>query len=99
MKQKQASIIIALLLWITPVWAGEYDQYSCIEDVIITDQQIEIVKRKFSGRVYLTNPPRQVPDTIWKEIYVARDGKIVLDRIIKGKHVPAHTVYESLKFE
>jgi hypothetical protein len=39
------------------------------------------------------------PDKIWKEIYGIKDGKIILQRRIDGKHIPAMWIEEKIIFD
>lgn len=39
------------------------------------------------------------PDKIWKEIYGIKDGKIILQRRIEGKHIPAMWIEEKIIFD
>lgn len=59
---------------------------------------IEVVYRELSTMWYTTNPPRQAPDQVWKEIYTVVDGKITLVDTIQGTHIPSYVVEESITF-
>lgn len=50
---------------------------------------IEIVKMIPSNAMYACNPPRPVPNTVFKEIYGIKDNKIQLIEKINGNHIPA----------
>jgi len=66
----------------------------------LIDGQIEIVVRKPSNDLLLTNPPKTAPDKIWKLVYSAtEDGKIELLQTIRGKHKPSHVVREKFIFD
>ena len=69
-----------------------------IINVVVTDEQIEVTIRVRSGSMYACYPPRPVPDTIYKDIYVVNSGKFVFDKRIEGKHVPEHIVGEQFDF-
>lgn len=36
---------------------------------------------------------------VWKEIYVVKDGLIVLEKIIQGVHTPSRAMPETIEFE
>lgn len=61
------------------------------------DGTLEIVRQKPSNIAYGNG--RRAPDTVWKEIYGAQDGKIVLINKISGRHTPAAWVPESITFD
>ena len=69
---------------------------SSARDVVVSadlvDGRLEVVRRVLS-------PDRNIPDTVWREIYEAEDGVIRLTRMISGRHVPAHTEPERVEFE
>lgn len=56
----------------------------------------EITYRKPSNTAYGNGHP--VPDEVWKEIFIIKDGKLTLSRTVKGTHTPAHMVQESIEF-
>lgn len=60
--------------------------------------KIEVIKRVRSNSMYACNPPKPVPDRVWKEIYSAQDGVIKLEKKIEGTHNPSHVIRESLTF-
>lgn len=60
--------------------------------------QIEVIKREPSNSMYACNPPRPVPDTVWKEVYGIVDGKIQLIDTIQGKHIPAEAIHKPEEF-
>ena len=64
-----------------------------IEGMFLIDGKIEIVKSQVNpSQVLLLTYPVQDPGLqkrIWKEIYIAKDGKIVLEKTIEGKITPA----------
>lgn len=62
-------------------------------------QIIEVVFRQPSNMIHPSNPPKPVPDTIWREVYGVVDGRIEIIRKDKGRHVPAHHVNESISFD
>lgn len=70
-----------------------------IEDVRLMDNgTLEVIKRELSHAILTCMPPRPAPDRIYKEIYVAEGGKIVLDTTIEGTHIPATTIPEKFEF-
>ncbi len=58
---------------------------------------LEVVKRKCSNAVYLSNQP--VPDTITKEIWGVGNNELQLIKIIQGVHEPSYVVEERIIFE
>jgi len=62
----------------------------------VTEDSVEIIRQYPSNASQGNGEP--MPDQVFKEVYVVRDGKIVLDRQVQGKHTPAHTVRESITF-
>jgi len=67
-----------------------------IEKIKLTDDgKLEITIRFVipSNKVYLTYPSRPVPDKvlIFKEIFVAKEGKIILEKRIQAKYTPPKT--------
>ena len=64
-----------------------------------TRQIIEVVKRLPSNEIYASNPPRPAPDTVWKEIYGIKDGKLALLEKIQGTHTPRSINPEKIEFE
>ncbi len=61
---------------------------------------IEVVYRERMGE-YLSHPPRQKPDHVWKEIYGIdpKTKMLCLLKTIEGKHTPQTTVPEKITFE
>jgi hypothetical protein len=53
--------------------------------------RLEVVRRRSSGMAYAVLSPwsRPCPDVVWREVYAARDGKVVLLDAVLGTHVPA----------
>ena len=62
------------------------------------DGTLEIVRRYPGNMMFYSYPPRQAPDRIVKEVYGAKDGKVVLLRTVEGKHFPAEQVPERIEF-
>lgn len=60
---------------------------------------IEVVFRDPSNSMYACNPPRPVPDKVWKEIYRVEDGVINKVQTIRGTHTPANYVNEDISFD
>lgn len=77
------------------------DNDSNVQSFYFNDEEnkIEVVFRKSSGAMYASNPPRPVPDTVWKEVYGVVGGKITLLEKVDGKHIPGEYVEESIKFD
>lgn len=46
------------------------------------NNKIEVVFREPSNSMYACNPPRPVPDKVWKEIYSVEDGVITKTQTI-----------------
>lgn len=57
---------------------------------------LEIVRRYPSNMSYANG--ERIPDSLEKEIYVCKDGMIVLDCIIKGNVVPEQRIPEKFVF-
>ena len=70
-----------------------------IISVKLVDGKLEVVLRVKSMITYTVYPPRDAPDYIYKDIYVSWDGKIALEKTIRGTHTPAYTVPESFDFD
>ena len=65
----------------------------------LVDGSLEVVKRFRSTTYLLSDPPQPTPDLIFKEIYKAVDGKIVLTQTINGQIEPAQTIPETITWE
>lgn len=64
-------------------------------DFKINEDGVELVKRTINTNSTLKKP---LPDTIVKEVWGIKDGKLVqLDEIV-GVHTPAHLVEEKIEF-
>lgn len=61
-------------------------------------QTITVIKRVKSGLMYAStrNP---VPDSVFKEVYGIKDGRIELLSTQKGKHIPPQTISEQFIFK
>ena len=70
-----------------------------IVSVKLVDGKMEVVKRRPSRQMLLTNPPQPAPDIIVKEIYAAVEGEVRLIDKINGKHTPGRYVQEEISFE
>lgn len=66
--------------------------------VKLVNGELHVVWREPSKTVLMCNPPRPAPDRVWKEVYGAVDGAIVLLRTVRGEHVPASTRREQILF-
>lgn len=61
---------------------------------------LEIVFRQSEPYLYAVYGQNQSPpDRVWKEIYGAKDGRVVLIETIEGKHTPARYESEKIEFE
>jgi hypothetical protein len=70
-----------------------------VSALLRSDGKMEVIKRLASNASYLSHPPKPVPDVVYKEIYSAgADGKIILERTIRGTHTPARQVREQISF-
>lgn len=61
------------------------------------DGTIEVTHRTRSETMNWL-PNDNPPDRVWKEIYRAVDGKIVLAEIIDGEHIPTQVIPETITF-
>jgi len=61
--------------------------------------RIEVVFREPSTTMFFTDPPQQVPDRVWKEVYGVEDGVITLIQTIEGKVVPPQNTPETISFD
>jgi len=59
---------------------------------------VEITYREASNMMYLCNPPRPCPDTVWKEVWKVEDGKLVKKEDIPGQHIPSSINEEQIIF-
>ena len=62
-----------------------------------SNNQIVVVLRKPTG--FILPEDGGPPDKIWKEIYGVKDGRIILQRRVEGKHIPAMWVDEKIIFD
>lgn len=62
------------------------------------DGTLWVERRIKSNMMYARNPPRPVPDRVFREVYGAKDGKIVLLETIEGTHKPASYQPEAIFF-
>ena len=60
--------------------------------------KLEIIYRTPSNITYACYPARPAPDTIEKEIWEVKNGKLVFQKSVYGTHTPAHNVPESITF-
>ena len=70
-----------------------------VVSVQVTEKRVEIVKRLPSNMTYMCNPPKPVPDKVWKEIYEVVNGTLVRQADMTSIHIPSHTVPESIVWE
>ncbi len=59
---------------------------------------VDVIYKEPSNQTYCCNPPRPVPDRIYKLEYRIEDGKLVLKAIVEGKYSPPQYVPESYEF-
>jgi hypothetical protein len=67
----------------------------------VTPRGVTIDFRLRSGGMYLTYPPRPMPDKVWREVYqVTNDWEAALElmRVVEGKHEPAREIAEKITF-
>lgn len=74
-----------------------------VTDLSITTTGVAVTLRRRSNMMYACNPPRPIPDAVWREVYEARavGGDVVLEltKVEHGKHTPAAQVPESISFD
>lgn len=70
-----------------------------ITSVELVNDTLEVIKRFCSTTYFASDPPQKAPDLIFKEIYKAIDGKIVLAETIRGQVEPARTLPETIKWQ
>ena len=63
----------------------------------LVNGRLEIVYRQGPNPLHLV--AGRVDDSVWKDVYVARAGAVVLDTTIAGRHIPAHTTEERIEFD
>ena len=66
-----------------------------IESVDLVGGNLEVVCRRSNG---LDRGDNARPDSILKEIYIAKDGEIVLDKTINAKVTPEKVIPGSYEF-
>ena len=69
-----------------------------IQSVETFDDGVDIVYRKRSNTMFLTDPPQPCPDYVWKEQWRIIDSKLQLLKTVKGVHIPQQIVPESFSF-
>lgn len=65
----------------------------------ITDTGVEVVYRRPSNAVYACNPPRPMPDHVWRERWEVIEGVLTLVERAAGLHTPARIVPEEVTFQ
>ncbi len=70
-----------------------------ITSVSLVDGTLEVIKRFRSNTYFAIDPPQKAPDLIFKEIYKAVDGEIVLVETIQGYIEPAQTISETINWQ
>lgn len=73
---------------------------STVVGVKLTDHgEFEVIRRYPSNLMFACYPAKPAPDRVTKEIYGVKEGKIVLDELIEGKHTLEHTISKSITFD
>lgn len=67
-------------------------------DFDLSNSKVIITFRVPSNMIYTCNPPRPMPDAVFKEIWGWVDGKLKLIENIQGVHHPAKQIPESFEF-
>jgi hypothetical protein len=72
-----------------------------VESLTITPTGFTVVWRRHSNAMLACNPPRPVPDRVWRETYEARvaDGSRAILELAKteeGKHRPTHIIPDTI---
>lgn len=88
----------------TDIFTPPFGGLESLQSALLIEGRIEMVKRTHSNVVYANavigvGGQRGPPDTLVKEIYEAKDGKIVLSKIIRGLVIPQTTTPESIQWE
>ena len=94
---KRSIIFFVILLFSIGGFAVFRFPEAKIESVELVNGKIEVVKSQVesiftSDLVYRPTSEvqfQEAPKIVWKEIYAAKDGAIVLEKIIQGKIIPA----------
>jgi hypothetical protein len=55
----------------------------------VTDVNLVYKKVNASGFTYVESSEQRLPKRVWKEIYIAKNGVIILEKIIEAKIIPA----------
>lgn len=69
-----------------------------IVSVEIYDQGAVVTLRERSNAMYATNPPRPMPDRVWREIFRLENGEFRKVETQDGIHKPASYQPEELLF-
>ena len=76
---------------------------SLISNLVLADGKLEITYRQSSGNLHYyphckkLSSTEAVPDTVWKDIYYAKDGVVVFHQRIHGKLTPGKTIPQHIK--
>jgi hypothetical protein len=81
--------------YVYPAWGPQ----PIVVSATVNGNRVEIVRRVPSNSTMTCNPPRRVPDKVWKEIYEIEDGCLVQRLSEQGTHTPEHTVPETITWE
>ena len=75
-----------------------YDRDSTIDSVSIypDGSGFEVISRRKSNIMYACFPARMAADSVWKNIFLVKDGKIVFDKTVHAAVEPAHQVGEKI---
>lgn len=66
--------------------------------VEVLPTRVTITYRRPSAAYFACNPPRPMPDTVWKAVYTLLNGELVFDRKVHGTHTPAELRPETIIF-
>lgn len=70
-----------------------------IVSVKIYDQGAIVTLRERSHAIYACNPPRPMPDKVWREIFRYENGELRKVETQYGIHKPAAVLPEEIIFE
>lgn len=65
--------------------------------VQIVNGKLEVIYRKRSMISYGPGQDKP-PDKVYKEIYEAQNGEVILGAKVKGQHIPAKQIPEEFRF-
>ena len=78
-----------------------WNSYTTIEEVELSDDGrfLYVVYRTPSMAMYMTYPPTQAPDSVWRDVYGVKDGRIVMLGQQGARVTPEKVEPESYRFE